>query len=156
MKTDSHDLFNGPGWRETLLFISRQYPVPYNELRELWHRHNDLIIVETIVHIAASRFMPLRSAEQLWVEWWKDNKQEDCPGELYQITVVLDKDLSSMPVCFGMLIKGGQVAQSAPISRWQVGRTLEQVREWVKQKGGAMERVETDGSWELIRDHLLS
>lgn len=142
MKTDDTGPLRPDGTLDTLLLLVERYPVGHAQLNDLYLRHGDLIIVETILHIAMADSMPLWAAEQQWVEWWKDNKLEDCPGELYQITVVLDKDLDTTPVYFGMVVKGGKVVQAAPISRWQVGRTLEQVREWVKEKGGTIERVE--------------
>lgn len=144
METDDKELYDDPGWLDTLLHISLQYPVPCNDLRDLYRRHHDLVIVETIVHIAATNLMPLWSAEQQWVEWWQDNRQDDCPGELYRTTVVLDKDLDTLPVCFGMVVVAGKVVQAANVARWQVGRTIEQVREWVAQKGGTIERIESE------------
>ena len=130
---------------DALRHISLQYPVPYNDLIVLFHKHNDLITVETIVHIAATNLMPLWAAQGLWVDWWQDNKQLDCPGELYRVTVVLDKDIDAMPVCFEMVVVAGKLAQAAPIARWQVGRYMKQVREWVSKKEGTMERIESEG-----------
>ena len=145
MKTGDNGPIGSESILDTLRYISLQYPVPCNDLIGLYHKHNDLVAVETIVHVAATNLMPLWAAEGLWVDWWSQQKQVDCPGELYRIIVVLDKDINAMPVCFEMVVVAGKVAQAAPIARWQVGRSLKQVREWVNEKEGTIERIESEG-----------
>ena len=145
MKTGDNGPIGSESILDTLRYISLQYPVPCNDLIGLYHKHNDLVAVETIVHVAATNLMPLWAAEGLWVDWWSQQKQVDCPGELYRIIVVLDKDINAMPVCFEMVVVAGKVAQAAPIARWQVGRSLKQVREWVNEKECTIERIESEG-----------
>lgn len=55
-------------------------------------------------------------------------------SRLYQIT--LDY------ACFGVTLRAGVVVTTAPIARWMKGKTLEEITEWVKSKGGTIEHVE--------------
>ena len=55
--------------------------------------------------------------------------------KLYQITYPVTKNNLA---CFGILVKDFKVVFSAPIGKWMVGKTLQEIKAWVSKKRGTL------------------
>lgn len=38
--------------------------------------------------------------------------------------------------CYGIEVEGDRVVDAAPIARWMIGKTLDEVTRWITRKGG--------------------
>jgi len=47
--------------------------------------------------------------------------------------------------CGGIEVKASRVVLAAPIFRWMLGKTFDEVERWVKKKHGYMRRCNTNG-----------
>lgn len=47
---------------------------------------------------------------------------------------------------FGIETRGDVVMKAAPIARWMRGKTLERVEKWVRDRGGSIQPVPSNGS----------
>jgi hypothetical protein len=54
-------------------------------------------------------------------------------GSLYQ--VIADKFVA------GVVVRDGRVVQTAPILRWAIGKSLEELRRQVEERGGTVSAV---------------
>ena len=69
MKTDFFEPVQKDEVAGTIQMLCHLHPVSYVRLRELYEKYSDIVIVETMLHIAMTETLPLWAAEQKWVEW---------------------------------------------------------------------------------------
>ena len=53
--------------------------------------------------------------------------------KIYQITLPY--------ACFGIQVKNGVVKKSAPIGKWMIGKKIQFVENWIKNKKGKIEEL---------------
>lgn len=65
MKNDNSEISTAPTL-EVLMHIAGESTFLHEQIQTLYERYDSFIAVETIVHIAMTRQMPLWAAEELW------------------------------------------------------------------------------------------
>jgi hypothetical protein len=44
--------------------------------------------------------------------------------------------------CFGIVLRGGECIEAAPIAKWMIGKSFTEIATWVKKKNGKIEVVQ--------------